>query len=188
MKRFASTLLLAGCLLAIEGVPGAFAAEAAPPSVSVEGVANVPISQTADQASADAVYRQGLTAAIADGLEKATFFATATGAKVGSIEQIVEQGGSIECDLPAEAGTDKEYEPYNGLQPDFGSVPLAGTAAGYAAPAAPEVAVSRPKIVTKKSKKHKRKHKATAKKAAEAVHCTLSAQVVLSYLLITPTT
>jgi hypothetical protein len=176
MKRLAAVLLfVVGCL---GGATDAYAVEAPPPSVSVEGVANVAISQTASQAEANAAYRQGLTAAIGDGHEKAEFLATDTGAKVGSIQQISERGGSIECVVPAEVGPLTNYEPYKGAQPDFGSVEPSEPRFV----AAPEAAAHT--VSTKPPKPRKKKHKAKPKaKKAEAVSCTLSTQVVLSYLL-----
>jgi hypothetical protein len=171
MKLFVGVLITMGCLGA---ATAAYAAEVPPPSVSVEGVASVPISQTANQSEADAVYRQGLTAAIADGHGKAEFLATQTGATLGSIQQIVERGGSIEC-TPSEVGPQTEYEPYKGAQPDFGSVELSGSRFV----AAPEAA--RSTVSTRKVKPKRKKHK--AKKAADTASCTLSTQVVLSYLL-----
>jgi hypothetical protein len=179
MKRSAAVLLVVGCL---GGTSAAYGAEAptptpAPsPTVSVVGVATVPISQVASQAEANAVYRQGLTAAIGDGHEKAEFLAFQTGAKAGSIQQIVERGGSIECLGHTGEGQLTEYETYKGAQPDFGSVESSDTRV-LAATQAP-VAVARKTTPTRKKKKRKVK----AKKAA-AVSCTLSTQVMLSYLL-----
>src|ERR1700751_3535302 len=106
MKRFAGIVLLVGCLSG--GVTDAFA-EAPPLTVSVEGVASAGISKTASAVEANAAYRQGLAAAIADGLEKAEFLASRTGAKVGAIDRISEDGGSIRCALHAEAGGLYEY-------------------------------------------------------------------------------
>jgi hypothetical protein len=178
MKRFAAVLFVVGCL---GGTTEAYAVETPPPTVSVEGVANVSISQTASQAEANLAYRQGLTAAIADGHEKTEFLATATGAAVGAIQQIIERGGSIECVQPAEEGPLTQYAQYNGAQPDFGSVEPSGSRFV----AAPEAAAKRVSIKTTKprKKKHKAKAKAKAKTAAASVSCTLSTQVVLSYLL-----
>lgn len=175
MRRLAAALFVVGCL---GGATDANAAETPPPTVSVEGVATVAISQTASQAEADAAYRQGLAAAIGDGHEKAEFLATQTGAKVGAIQQISERGGSIECLVRAEAGPLTQYEPYKGAQPDFGSVEGSGTRVV----AAPEPAVTNSSKTPAPVRKKKRKHKAKAKKA-EAVSCTLSTQVGLSYLL-----
>lgn len=173
MKRLVAVLFVAGCLGA---APEALAAEAPPPAVSVEGVANVAISQTADQAEANAAYRQGLAAAIGDGHEKAEFLAASTGAKVGSIQQILERGGSIECGSPTAEGPLTEYQEYKGAEPDFGSVESAGSRFAVA----PETASSTTPRGTSKPKR--KKHKAKAKKAS-AVRCTLSAEVGLSYLL-----
>lgn len=173
MKRLVAVLFVAVCL---GGAPEALAAETPPSAVSVEGVATVAISQAANQAEANAAYRQGLAAAIGDGHEKAEFLAISTGAKVGSIQQIIERGGSIECALPAAAGPLTEYQEYKGAEPDFGSVESSGTRFAVA----PETASNTAPRGTAKSKR--KKHKAKAKKAV-AVRCTLSAEVGLSYLL-----
>jgi hypothetical protein len=174
MKRFTAVLFMVGCL---GGATEAHATEAPPPTVSVEGVANVPISQTANQAEADAAYRQGLTAAIGDGHDKAEFLAAQTGAKAGSVQQIIERGGSIECVRPAEEGPLTEYTQYQGAEPDFGSVESSGSRFAVA-PASTSHTVS-----TKTPKPRRKKHKVKAKKAAVAVKCMLSTQVGLSYLL-----
>jgi len=173
MKRFAAVLVVLGCL---GGATEAYAVETPPPAVNVEGVANVAISETASQAEANAVYRQGLTAAIGDGHEKAEFLAGQTGAKVGAIQQISERGGSIECVLAGEEGP--QYEQYQGAQPDFGSVESSATRFV----GAPVAAASKP-VSVRASKPRRKKHKAKAKKAAAPVKCTLSTQVGLSYLL-----
>jgi hypothetical protein len=176
MKRLAAVLLfMVGCL---GGATEAYAAEGPPPSVSVEGVANVAISQDAGQAEANAAYRQGLSAAIGDGHEKAEFLATETGAKLGSIQQIVERGGSIECVLPAEEGPLTQYEQYKGAEPDFGSVEPSASRFVAAPEASPSPAS------TRTTPPRKKKQKGKAKKATDVVRCTLSTRVVLSYLLI----
>jgi hypothetical protein len=155
MKRFAAIMLVVGC------VGGATDAFADPPAgtISVEGVATVGISKTASAAEANAAYRQGLAAAIADWLEKAQFLAGKTGANVGVIDQISEDGGSIGCVLHAETGPLYEYEPYEGARPHFGSVG-SGIRVLEAAPAA---AATRSHVI---SKKRKKKHKSKAIKAA----------------------
>jgi hypothetical protein len=174
MKRLAAVLFVVGCL---GGATEAYAAEAPPPTVSVEGVADVPISPSASQAEADTAYRQGLAAAIGDGHEKAEFLAAQAGAKVGSVQQIAERGGSIECVRPAEEGPMSEYTQYKGAEPDFGSVEPSGSRFAVA-PASTSGVVS-----TKTPKPRRKKHKVKAKKAAVSVRCTLSTQVGLSYLL-----
>ncbi len=173
MKRFAAVLFLVAC---VGGATEAYATETPPLTVSAEGVANVPIPQAASQTEANAAYRAGLTAAIADGYEKAEFLAAGTGAKLGPIDQIVERGGSISCELPAEEGPLSEYQQYKGARPDIGSVEPGGAVYAPAPAAAP------PRVASKPGKK-KHKHKAKAKKAV-AVSCTLSTQVVLSYALV----
>ncbi|MFZ2050341.1 MAG: hypothetical protein WAU69_05340 [Solirubrobacteraceae bacterium] len=173
MKRLVAVLFAAGCL---GGATQAYAAETPPPAVSVEGVANVALSQTASQTEADAAYRQGLAAAIGDGREKAEVLAVDTGAKVGPIQQIIERGGSIECGSPTAEGPLTEYQEYKGAEPDFGAVESSGSRFAVA----PETASSTAPHKTTKPKR--KKHRAKAKKAS-AVRCTLSAEVGLSYLL-----
>lgn len=137
-------------------------------TVSVQGVASVPIAQNADATTADAVYRQGMAGAVSDGQSKAQFLASQTAATLGAVQSISEDGGYIDC---AEA----EYE---GQQPDFGSAgsgsPTVGFVAGKAA--APTPAVHRGKT---KSKHPKRKRAVKA----SAVSCTLYTQVSLIYAL-----
>ena len=176
MKRFVAVLFLVGCL---GGATEAYGAEVPPPTISVEGVSNVAISQTANQAEANTAYRRGLTAAISDGHEKAEFLAAGTGATVGAIQQVIERGGYIECAQPAEEGPLTEYQQYKGAEPDFGSVESSGSRFAVA----PESAAGTRSTKTTKPKTKKKKHKAKAKKAAVAVSCTVSTQLVLSYLL-----
>lgn len=140
-------------------------------SVSVGGVANVPIAQGANLAAATAVYRQGMAAAVADGQGKAEYLASKAGVTLGAVQSIVEGGGSIECTGGEESG----YVEYDGEQPDFGSpasssvVPLEATSR------------SSTPTVRKPALKHRKKH-AVAKQAS-ATACTLSAQVSLAYAI-----
>ena len=168
--------------LAAFGVLGAGAAEAptsASPAlrtVSVEGVATIAIGQSASAAEATAVYRQGMTDALADGQSKAQFLASGAGATLGVVQSIVEDGGYITC-------TGNEVE-YLGEQPDFGSPGVYVSAAGVStrsvvSPPRSTPAVHAPAV---KSRKRKRKRRPAAKSAA-ASGCTLSAQVSLVYAL-----
>jgi hypothetical protein len=145
------------------------------PTVSVDGVANVPIAQGANLATATAAYRQGMAAAVADGKGKAEFLASSAGATLGAVQSIVEGGGSIEC-----RGGEEEsgYAEYQGEQPDFGSRPVTAVAPEAAGSARSTGAPG----VHKPTVKHKKKKKATAKKAT-AVTCTLSAEVSLAYAI-----
>jgi hypothetical protein len=181
MKRVGAVLLtLVGCM--VGATTEAYATEAAPPSVSVDGLAKVPIPQFASSAEANAAYRGGLTAAIKDGLEKAEFLAAATGVKVGSIQQIIERESSIECVVSAAEGPGVDYASYEGAAPDSGS---AEGQAGRFDAVAPEAATraTPPHVTSKKAKKKKHKPKPKAKSSVTATRCTLSAQVVLTYLL-----
>jgi len=148
------------------GVAAAEAPTTAPArTVSVVGVASVPIELTASASQANAAYRQGMTVAITDGQEKAAFLAAKAGATVGAAQSISERGGDISC------SSEEQYVEYRGEQPDFAtttatSVPVLQGAKGLAPGA--------------------RRHKArrpTAKKAA-AVSCTLRTSVGLVYPLV----
>jgi hypothetical protein len=173
----AMTAAAAGTLVAASML-GVASAEAptAPPvrTIAVEGVAIVPIAQGADAATATAAYRQGMTAAVADGQSKAEFLAGKVGATLGAAQSVVERGGYISCTGLEEQG----YVEYQGAQPDFGSPGESGSFAArgvYGAAAKPQVALpSRP---GGKRRKHK---KTTAVKAAAGT-CTLSTGVNQTY-------
>jgi uncharacterized protein YggE len=146
-------------------------------TVSVDGVASVPIAQGANMAVARAVYREGMAAAVADGQSKAEFLASKTTTTLGGVQSVVEGGGSIECTGGEEAG----YIEYDGEQPDFGSpaesVSPVATPRVLQSSSAPTV--HKPKVEHRK-KKHKRKPSA---KAATATTCTLSTDVTLVYAI-----
>jgi hypothetical protein len=142
-------------------------------TVAVQGVAVVPLAQGSSASAATAVYRQAMSAAVADGQSKAEFLTGRVSATMGPVQSVVEDGGSIEC-----SSTDgTEYEPYTGEQPDFGHA--SGAILGRAAPAAaPESALARPKPATKN-----RHHKNRKGKAATVGGCKLSAEVSLAYAI-----
>ena len=139
----------------------------APRIVSVQGVASAPIEPMASAAVANAVYRQAMAGAIADGQSKAQFLAEKTGATLGAVQSVGEGGGYIQC--PGE-------EEYQGVQPDFGSG--SPVVAGPVALAKGRIAPS----VHKAPVKHHKRRRATAKKAT-VEPCSLSTQVALSYQL-----
>lgn len=155
---------------------------APPPAVSVQGVATEPIEQSASSATANAVYRQGMADAIADGQAKAQFLASKAGVTVGSVQSIVEDGGYIGCTSSDESGNDE----YLGAQPDFGSP---GSAASGPVLNAPRALGKATPGVRKPAARHgKKKHKKpSAKQAsattASATTCTLATQVSLVYTL-----
>jgi hypothetical protein len=144
-------------------------------TISVEGVATVPIGRYDSTAAATTVYREAMASAVSDGQSKAVFLAGKAGATLGIVQSVAEGGGYITCSGSEESG----YAEYEGEQPDFGTAPQPGVAAPVAA-STPSKGVARvtPKA---KSKPTKRKHP-KAKKAA-AVTCTLTAQVSLAYAL-----
>jgi hypothetical protein len=146
-------------------------------TVSVEGIANAPVAQTANAAAATAVYREAMASAIADGQSKAAFLAEKTGTTLGSVQSVTEGGGYIWC----RGGTEQESAEYEGEQPDFGAGQERGVALPEAAASTPSSSsVPRQKApVVKKRKKVKRP---VAKKAA-AGSCTLTAQVSLIYTI-----
>jgi hypothetical protein len=168
----AATLVVAAGLVVVNmlGVAAAEAPTTTPiRTVSVEGVATVPIGQYAKLAEATAVYRQGMADAIADGQNKAEFLATKVGATLGSVQSIAEGGGSIGCTGGEESG----YVEYQGEQPDFGSP--AESVVPLRAAAAPSVKAGKPAV------KHRKKHPAAKK--ASATTCTLNAQVSLVFVI-----
>jgi hypothetical protein len=172
-RAIAPTIAVAAALVAANmiGVAAAEAPTTTPVrTVSVQGVATVPIAQDANLATATAVYRQGMAAAVADGQSKAEFLAVKVGATLGSVQSIAEGGGSIGCT----GGEESSYVEYQGEQPDFGS-PTESVAPLRAA-AAPSTAVGKPAV-----KHHKKKHHAAKK--ASATTCTLSTQVSLVFAI-----
>lgn len=157
------------------GVAAAEAPTATVPvrTVSVAGVASVPIPQAAPQAEADAVYRQGMAAALGDAQGKAEFLAGKAGVTLGAVQSITEDGGSISC----RAEEAEAYAEYEGEQPDFGS----GLAVASVAPeAAARTGAAKPAV--KKARKKRPKKRPMAKKAT-AGSCKLEAQVSLTYAI-----
>jgi hypothetical protein len=173
MRSLIAAILAVAAGLLIVSTLGVAAAEAptttAPlRTVTVQGVANVPVGQGANVAVATAAYRQAMADAVLDGQSKAEFLAGKVGATVGSVQSVVEGGGSISCtDNSEESG----YAPYEGEQPDFGS---GNSVSPVENAAAPRAAIA-PKLTEKKKAKHPTP---TAKKANTAT-CTLYAQVSL---------
>jgi hypothetical protein len=163
-----ATMIAAGML----GVATAEAPTSAPVrTVSVEGVAIESIDQSATAAAATAVYRQGMTDAVNDGLAKAQFLASKVGATLGAAQSVVEGGGYISCVGEAE---------YLGEQPDFGSPGVSIPQSGVTAPAVRRGAapgVGAPLV------KHRKRRKTPAAKKATVSTCSLSTQVSLSYAL-----
>ncbi len=145
-------------------------------TISVQGVASVPIGQADDAATATGVYREAMSAAVTDGQGKASFLAGKVGATITQIQSVVEDGGYIQCTAPGEG-----YAQYEGEEPDFGSAPRPVVAAPVAASApaagAPGVRTTTPKA------KPKRKHKRPKAKRAVAGSCKLTAQVSLVYAI-----
>jgi len=170
----ATVAVLAGLVAAnMLGVASAEAPTTASPTriVSVQGVASVPIAQGASAAVANAIYREAMAAAVADGQSKAEFLAGRAGATLGSVQSIAEGGGYIQCTGGEEGG----YVEYGGQQPDFGSATTSsqpGVVEGAAAP-----------VVHKPAVKHRKPSKPPIAKPATATSCTLRTQVLLVYTL-----
>jgi hypothetical protein len=177
-KLIPAVVVIAAVLFAASmlGVAVAEAPTSAPlRTVSVEGIANVPVAQTANAAAATAVYREAMASAITDGQSKAAFLAEKTGATLGPVQNVTESGGYIWC----RGGTEQEGVEYEGEQPDFGSGQERGVAVPEAAAtAAPSVPRQKAPVV----KKRKKAKRPVAKKAA-AGSCTLTAQVSLIYTI-----
>jgi Protein of unknown function (DUF541) len=145
-------------------------------TVSVEGVASVPIPQDASLEAADAAYRQAMAAAMSDGQGKAEFLAGKAGVTLAAVQSIGEGGGSIECRTKGGEGENEgnTYTRYMGEEPDVGSVTR-----GISYSVAPEAA-ARPSV---KIKKPKPKHPTAKRAVAGEVVCTLSAQITLVYAI-----
>lgn len=143
-------------------------------SLSVEGVANVPIAQSASLATATAAYRQAMAEAMADGQSKAEYLAAKAAVTLGSVQRIVEAGGYIDCTNTEETS----YAEYEGEQPDFGSPP-----ATIAVPHAAEESQATPRsgAVRRPTLKHPKKRVSAHK--ASAAKCTLTASVALVYAI-----
>jgi hypothetical protein len=190
-NAIAATMAVAAGLVVVNmlGVASAEAPTTATPAstVIVQGVANVPIAQYANAAGATAVYRQGMAEAITDGQGKAEFLASKAGATLGSVQSIVEDGGSIECTGVVEEESGYSQGQYLGEQPDFGSPDASVSERGVSAPAAvaaPAHVKTTPTHLKKKKKKKKKKtgESPTASKSS-AITCTLSAAVSLAYVI-----
>jgi hypothetical protein len=167
-------VLLAASML---GVASAEAPTSSPArTVSVQGVAMVPIAQGANVAAATGVYRQGMAAAVTDGQAKAEFLAGKAGATLGSVQSISEDGGYIGCT----GGEESSGVEYQGEQPDFGSADVSVSpirvSAGVGRPSTAP-AVHRPAV------RHTKPRKGPTAKRASATTCTLSTQVTLLYTI-----
>ncbi|HEX5223728.1 MAG TPA: hypothetical protein VFW29_01235 [Solirubrobacteraceae bacterium] len=144
-------------------------------TVAVQGVATMPLAQGSSASAATAVYRQAMAAAVTDGQSKAEFLTARTGAALGAVQSILEDGGSIEC-----SGVNSdEYAEYTGEQPDFGHATGAVAGRVLAGAAAPQTSLARPKPAIRK-KKHRRSRKG---RAATVGGCKLSAEVSLAYAI-----
>lgn len=155
---------MAGALLA--SAPITAAAETTPllHTVTVQGVAEVPIGASANQPAAVAAYRAAMAAAIADGLSKAQFLAAQVGTTLDNISPgIVEGSGYINCPSGVE---------YSGSQPDwaFGGGQFA------ASTPAPVAKVTRPSTAHKKRPKHH------AVKKAASPSCSISAGLTITFV------
>ena len=171
-----AAVLAGGAILFAMSALGVAAAEAptgvsVARTISVQGVAVVPIGSHDSAAAANAVYREGMAKAVADAQSKGAFLAERTAATLGAVDSVIEDGGYIEC-----ADADTEYASYEGEQPDFGSAP-GGVVQAAPTASAPSSAVARPKVSHRPKVKH---HHVTAKKAS-SLSCNLTAQVSVVY-------
>ncbi len=180
MKRAGAAILVVSAGLFAANMLGVAVAEAPTTvpvrTVSVQGVAILPIGSTANAAAATAVYREGMAAAVTDGQSKAEFLTGKVSATLGAPINIVEDGGYINCS----GGGESEYAEYEGEQPDFGVArgPAVTTSSPESAAAAPRAPLS----ATIKAKRPRHKRRITAKKAT-ATSCKLTAQVSLTYTI-----
>lgn len=183
MKRtFAALVAVVGAFFAANMLSVAVAeAPTATPlrTISVEGVATLPIGQFADGPTATAVYREGMAAAVTDAQGKASFLAGKVGGTVASVQSVVEGGGYIGCI----GGDESSYAEYNGVEPDFGTAPQTNVAVPLAASSAPAKGSSAPAVKRVKPKRAVHKRARPVAKKAAAVSCTLTAQVSVVYVL-----
>ena len=182
MKRALVAVLAVVAALFAANMLGVAVAEAptvtALRTISVQGVATLPIGQYDKVAEATAVYREVTGAAIADGQSKAAFLAGKVGGAAATVQSVVEDGGYINCTAAGET----EYAEYEGEEPDFGYGRQTNVGAAVPLSAAtPSKEVSSGTAPKPKLKHRKRKHP-TAKKAA-AGSCKLQAQVSLIYAI-----
>lgn len=146
-------------------------------TISVEGVAKLPIGQFDSAAEATAVYREATGAAVADGQSKASFLAGKVGGAASTVQSVVEDGGFVSCT----ARGDTEYAEYEGEEPDFGSGRQ--STVGAVVPAAAAAPSKESSSAAPRAKlKHRKRKRTTAKKAAAGT-CRLSAQVSLIYAI-----
>ncbi len=145
-------------------------------TISVEGVAKLPIGQSDSAAEATSVYREATAAAIADGQSKASFLAGKVGGNVATVQSVVEDGGYINCTASGET----EYAEYAGEEPDFGSGRQ--STVGAVVPTNAVAPSSQASPVHKAKLKHRKPKHTTAKKAAVGT-CKLQAQVSLIYAI-----
>jgi hypothetical protein len=150
-------------------------------TISVEGVATLPIGQFDDGPAATAVYREGTAAAVTDAQGKATFLASKVGGTVATVQSVVEGGGYINCI----GGDESSYVEYDGVEPDFGTGPTPSFASTpeSASTSAPAKGESSGHPVRRLKPKRAKKRKTPVAKKATAVSCTLTAQVSLVYAL-----
>jgi Protein of unknown function (DUF541) len=165
--------LVAANMLGVASAEAPTATTAPVRSLSVEGVANVPVAQSANLATATAVYRQAMAEAMTDGQSKAEFLAGKAAVTLGTVQRIVEAGGYINCTN----NEDTSYAEYEGEQPDFGS-PSSSIAV---APAAESESTPSSGAVRKPTLKHPKKRVSAHK--ASAAKCTLTASVALVYAI-----
>jgi hypothetical protein len=162
--------LLAANMLGVASAEAPTAPTSGATTVSVEGVARVPIAQDANLATATGIYRQAMAEALTDGQSKAEFLAAKAAVTLGPVQRIVEAGGYINCTNNEETS----YTEYEGEEPDFGSPP---SSIAVSPAVAPESAA----VVRKPTLKHPKKRVAAHK--ASAAKCTLSASVALAYAI-----
>jgi hypothetical protein len=147
-------------------------------TISVEGVATLPISQFADGPTATAVYREGMAAAVTDAQGKASFLAGKVGGTAAAVQSVVEGGGYINC-----SSGEESYVEYGGVEPDFGTASAPSVTNTVSATSAPTKDESSSRPVRRLKPKHPKKRKAPVAKKATAVGCTLTAQMSLVYAL-----
>lgn len=186
MKRWGAVLLFLATFVAAAPAAGAEPTPTPTPvllnTVNVEGVGRVPISQTANAVEANTQYHAALLQAVADGALKAQSLAGQTGARLGAIAAISENGGAVTCRSPE----GRESGAYTGVEPDFGTGQAPLVAVGLQSGVQPRVVTVQAKPKPKRRKTRKAKERAARKTTAskaDVVTCEVASDVSLIYRL-----
>jgi hypothetical protein len=182
VKRAGAAVVAVAAVLFAANMLGVAVAEAPTTTtlrtVSVQGVATLPIGQFDNGTEADAVYREAQASAVGDGQAKASFLAAKVSSTAATVQSVIEGGGYISC----RGGEENDYAEYDGVEPDFGTAPQPNAETPVAG-TSPEKQSSSPAAHRLTPKHPKTKHKSPTAKKAATITCTVTAQVSLIYAI-----